>query len=120
MLVGPHPHSLSSARARSGRRRCPRAPGLELSSWLMVSCRTIGLGLHCAIVGILLGLVSRGYGSEQATPPAQLSGEDAKARQTFVSVCVKCHPVERVTAKADRDRSGRTQSWRCRRRAERW
>ena len=91
-----------------GRAPSPRAPELpspcspvaepELSSWLMVSFRTHGLGTLCAIVGILLGFVIRGHGSGQATPPAQLSAEDAKAKETFVRVCVKCHPVERVTA----------------------
>ena len=63
----------------------------------MVSFRAHRLGTLCAIFGILLGLVIRGHGSEQATPPAQLSAEDAKAKETFLRVCVKCHPVERVT-----------------------
>ena len=63
----------------------------------MVSFRAHGLGTLCAIVGILPCLVIRGHGSGQATPPAQLSAEDAKAKETFVRVCVKCHPVERVT-----------------------
>ena len=64
----------------------------------MTSFRTHRLGTLCATVGILLGLVIRGHGSGQATAPAQLSAEDAKAKETFVRVCVKCHPVERVTA----------------------
>jgi cytochrome c oxidase cbb3-type subunit III len=38
-------------------------------------------------------------GSAQApAPPAQLSAEDAKARDTFLRVCIKCHTAERVTA----------------------
>ena len=63
----------------------------------MVSFRTHGLGTLCAIVGILPCLVIRGHGSGQGTPAAQLSAEEAKAKETFVRVCVKCHPVERVT-----------------------
>ena len=64
----------------------------------MVSFRAHGLGTLCAIVGILSCLVIRGHGSGQATPPAQLTAEDAKARETFIRVCVKCHTAERVTA----------------------
>ena len=104
MLVGPHPHSLSLAHSRSlGPQALPPSaepPGPELSSWLMVSFRTHRLGTLCAIVCILLGLVIRGHGFGQATPAAQLSAEDAKAKETFLRVCVKCHPVERVTAEA--------------------
>ena len=47
---------------------------------------------------------SGGFAQQPAPPPAAgtaapaLTGEDAKARDTFVRVCVKCHTAERVTA----------------------
>jgi mono/diheme cytochrome c family protein len=53
----------------------------------------------CAIVGVLLCFAAAFQGFAQAPPGApQLSAEDARARETFIRVCVKCHPVERVTA----------------------
>jgi mono/diheme cytochrome c family protein len=65
----------------------------------MSAARTRRFGTFCVILAVLLGLVIRHQASaEQASPPAQLSADDAKARETFVRVCVKCHPVERVTA----------------------
>ncbi len=44
-----------------------------------------------------LTLAARGVAQEPA-PPAQLSPEDAKARETFVRVCLKCHTADRVMA----------------------
>jgi mono/diheme cytochrome c family protein len=39
------------------------------------------------------------FGSAQeAANRTQLTAEDARSRDTFIRVCVKCHPVERVTA----------------------
>jgi mono/diheme cytochrome c family protein len=67
----------------------------------MAIARTHGLGTFCAILVLLLTLVIRQHGTaQQASPPAQPSADDAKAKDTFVRVCVKCHPVERVTAEA--------------------
>ena len=38
-------------------------------------------------------------GSSQGPPtPAQQTAEDIKSKDTFIRVCVKCHPAERVTA----------------------
>lgn len=47
--------------------------------------------LLCLAIGAL------GLAQEPAVP-AQLSPEDANARETLLRVCVKCHPIERVTA----------------------
>ena len=40
-----------------------------------------------------------GVAQEPAKPP-QMSAEDTKGRETFVRVCLKCHPAERVTAES--------------------
>src|SRR5688572_410290 len=56
--------------------------------------RTAGpLAVLC--VSVLIGGAGR---AQQTAPAAPLTGADAAARETFVRVCVKCHPVERVTA----------------------
>ena len=56
--------------------------------------RTAGpLAVLC--VSVFIGDASR---AQQTAPAAPLTGADAAARETFVRVCVKCHPVERVTA----------------------
>jgi len=46
---------------------------------------------------LLLVLRIGGVAQEPAAPP-QLSAEDARARETFLRVCAKCHTAERVTA----------------------
>ena len=52
-----------------------------------------------AVAAVVLCLAAAFQGFAQSPPaPQQLSPDDAKARETFVRVCVKCHPVERVTA----------------------
>ena len=53
----------------------------------------------CALLGFLAAGSMLPAGSAQAppTPPPQ-SAEDLKSREVFVRVCVKCHPVERITA----------------------
>ena len=53
----------------------------------------------CAALGILICLFIRAAGSAQVpTKSTQETGEDAKARETFLRVCLKCHPAERVTS----------------------
>jgi mono/diheme cytochrome c family protein len=47
---------------------------------------------------LLCVAVGRAGQAQAPQPPAQLSAEDAKARDTFVRVCVKCHTLERVIA----------------------
>jgi cytochrome c oxidase cbb3-type subunit III len=54
-------------------------------------------------LGALLGALAVGSalatGAAQAPPsPAAQTAEDLKSRETFLRVCVKCHPVERITA----------------------
>jgi mono/diheme cytochrome c family protein len=44
---------------------------------------------------LVIGTSSR---AQQPPPAAQLTPEDAKSRETFIRVCVKCHPIERVIA----------------------
>jgi mono/diheme cytochrome c family protein len=52
-----------------------------------------------AIVAVVLCVAAAFRGFAQSPPaPPQLSAEDAKARETFTRVCVKCHTAERVTA----------------------
>ncbi len=54
----------------------------------------------CWALAVLLLLVPGRSGRAQApaAAPQQLSAADARARETFVRVCTKCHTAERVTA----------------------
>jgi cytochrome c oxidase cbb3-type subunit 3 len=53
----------------------------------------------CVLVGFLLAASALAAGSAQAPQnPAPQTAEDLKSRETFIRVCVKCHPAERVTA----------------------
>lgn len=56
--------------------------------------RTAGL-LACLCASPLIGGTGRAQQTAPATTP---TGADATARETFVRVCAKCHPVDRVTA----------------------
>ncbi len=51
------------------------------------------------LAAVLLCLVSGGTGRAQQPPPtAQLTADDAKSRETFTRVCVKCHTDANVMA----------------------
>jgi cytochrome c oxidase cbb3-type subunit 3 len=65
----------------------------------MAVVRNRRLWTHALVTGTLvaLGIGASGVAQERAAP-TQLSAADAKARDTFVRVCVKCHTAERVTA----------------------
>jgi mono/diheme cytochrome c family protein len=53
----------------------------------------------CALLGVLLVASVLAAGSAQEPQnPAPQAAEDLKSRETFLRVCVKCHPAERVTA----------------------
>jgi mono/diheme cytochrome c family protein len=60
------------------------------------------LRILCAALGLLICICGRLTGSAQQPPakPAapQETAEDAKGKETFLRVCVKCHTAERVTA----------------------
>ena len=52
-----------------------------------------------SLVGLALVTLVWASGLAQETAkPAQVSTEDARGQETFLRVCVKCHPAERVTA----------------------
>ena len=52
-----------------------------------------------ALVGLVLIVLAWASGAAQETAKsAQMSAEDTKAQETFLRVCLKCHPAERVTA----------------------
>lgn len=51
-----------------------------------------------ALLGFLVfALLASGSAQEPARPPQQ-TAEDLKSKDTFLRVCVKCHPAERITA----------------------
>jgi mono/diheme cytochrome c family protein len=50
----------------------------------------VAAGLLCVAAGAL-------GRAAQAPAPAQLSAEDARARDTLVRVCSRCHPIDRIT-----------------------
>jgi mono/diheme cytochrome c family protein len=53
----------------------------------------------CALLGFLVVGSVLAAGSNQGPPnPTPQTAEDLKAREVFLRVCVKCHPVERITA----------------------
>jgi cytochrome c oxidase cbb3-type subunit III len=52
-----------------------------------------------SLVGLALVTLVWASGLAQETAkPAQVSTEDARGQETFLRVCLKCHPAERVTA----------------------
>jgi mono/diheme cytochrome c family protein len=53
----------------------------------------------CALLGFLAAgsVLAARPAQAPAAPPPQ-SAEDLKSREVFLRVCVKCHPVERITA----------------------
>ncbi len=53
----------------------------------------------CGLLGFLIVASVLAGGSAQGPPnPAPQTAEDLKSREVFLRVCVKCHPVERITA----------------------
>ena len=64
-----------------------------------------GLRHYRGRVAVLLGLavIATVWGVASAQAPAKASqgtAEDKQAQETFLRVCLKCHPAERVTAEA--------------------
>jgi cytochrome c oxidase cbb3-type subunit 3 len=51
------------------------------------------------LVALVVVILAWASGAAQETvKPAQMPAEEAKAQETFLRVCLKCHPAERVTA----------------------
>ncbi len=53
----------------------------------------------CVLLGLVLaGSVLAGGSAQEPAKPTPQTAEDLKSREVFLRVCVKCHPVERITA----------------------
>jgi competence ComEA-like helix-hairpin-helix protein len=56
------------------------------------SSRIVPPAAALAIVGFLVPLIA------DITPGGSASSQDSQSQQVFVTVCERCHPVERITA----------------------
>lgn len=64
----------------------------------MSALRTLRLRRFSGAAALLLPIATGVFAAQAPAPPAQLGPDDAAARETFVRVCARCHPIERVTA----------------------